>query len=118
MAEAEALVEAGNTLAAEAVIDAVAEMPDRVAEIAAAPIDMPPVIVEAPVAKVAGASTSARWVAEVVDLSAFLAYIGPRKQYHELVTVSTGGLNKLATSMRSMLHIPGVRVRQERSLRL
>lgn len=118
LAEAAAMRDAGLRDDADALLDAIANEPDRASEIAAMPIDIAPVVVETNTAKVAGASTSARWVAEVVDLSAFLAYIGPRKQYHELVTVSTGGLNKLATSMRSMLHIPGVRVRQERSLRL
>jgi len=118
LAEAAAMRDAGLCDDADALLDAIANEPDRASEIAAMPVDIAPVVVETNTAKVAGVSTATRWVADVTDLGKLLAYIATRPQYHGLVTVAPGALNRLAASMRNLLDIPGVRAREERSLRL
>jgi len=64
--------------------------------------------------KVSGLGSRGRWVAEVTDMTAFLTAISGRTEFHTLVKIDQGALNKLAGVMKHVLEktIPGTKVKE------
>ena len=100
--EAAALEAAGETAAAEAVLEA------------------PPIAVsvrvERVVPQVAGIQTRETWHAEVTDLRALCRAIGTREVPTEAVTPNMARLNAAARGLRENLRWPGVRAVAERGV--
>jgi hypothetical protein len=92
--------QAGDSGAAEAILQEQAAAPQT--------------IVEAQVAKVAGASSSKRYAAEIFDPLALVRFVAANPQWLSLLEVDRlaeehPNLNRLATAQRDGLNFPGVR---------
>jgi hypothetical protein len=93
--EATALERAGETEAAQQVLDGASFRP-------------PPVI-DAPAPAIRGVSTRKVWRAEVTDLPALLRAVADGTVPRDVVAIQQGALDRAAKAMRSTLAWPGVR---------
>ncbi|HUT79485.1 MAG TPA: hypothetical protein VM285_17445 [Polyangia bacterium] len=112
LAEAAALELAGEDEAAAAVIDAPEPEPAPLL-----PAPPPPIVyVEAQTPKLAGVSTSKRWKARVVDLSAFLTWVAAKEERFRLVEPVGKYLDALARMQEDAFNVPGCEAYQETGL--
>jgi len=103
LATAVALEEAGETEAAEQVIEA--------------PVLAPVVILPPATPKVSGISSAVTYKAKVVDLYALVCYISENPALIHLVKESQTDLNGMARRQKEAFGLPGVEVVAERSIR-
>jgi hypothetical protein len=102
--EAAALEEAGESAAADAVLDAPEPEP-------------PAVIAPAPV-KHAGVVIAKRWKGRVENLEAFLAEAAKDPRLHRFIMIDAPELNRFAVHTKGKTNVPGVEFYQEAQTRL
>jgi hypothetical protein len=88
---------------------------EEIAVIAEAPLRRPPVVVAAP-PKVAGISSREIWKAEVTNLQLLVKYVAAHPELSNLLSPNMPAINALARSLRSALHVPGIKVYPEANI--
>lgn len=89
--------------------------------IAAITLQTTAAVIQAPVVvaqqtKLAGISTRSTWEAEVHDKSALIQFIVENPQFLHLIDVNQKELAKMAKAMKQNLNLPGVTVREKKTI--
>ncbi len=88
---------------------------EEVAAIAEAPLRYAPVIVTQP-PRTAGISSREIWKAEITSMQALVKFVAANPQYLNLLQANTAAIGGLARSLKSTMHIPGIRVYSEANI--